>query len=82
MPSTSPIIDRTRRFFAPYLGSKSLADEDEIFTGGIVNSMMAIQLITFLESEFQVKIGSDDLRIENFNTLGRIETFVRSRQGA
>lgn len=81
MSQTIHIKDKVRAFFTPYLGSRSLEDQDEIFTGGIVNSMMAIQLVTFLESEFGITVESDDLNIDNFNSLDRIDAFVNSKSG-
>ncbi|MEC2503534.1 phosphopantetheine-binding protein, partial [Bacillus cereus] len=35
-------------------------DDTEIFEEGLVNSLFAIQLMTFLEKEFAIKVTMDD----------------------
>ena len=46
-----------------------------------MNSLFTIDLVTFIEREFSVKITMDDLSMENFNTIDNIVTFVSSKMG-
>ncbi|SDW03924.1 Acyl carrier protein [Marininema mesophilum] len=51
--------------------------DTEIFEEGFVNSLFAIQLMTFLEKEFAIKITMDDLDMENYKSVNAIGEFVR-----
>ena len=56
-----------------------VADDQEIFTSGLVNSLFAMQLVLFLEQEFQFKVEDDDLDINNFDTLNALIDFVEKK---
>lgn len=52
---------------------------DNIFELGFVNSLFAMKLVTFIESEFQMTIESDEMDISNFNTIDNIVNFIQSK---
>ncbi len=58
----------------------SLSQEDDIFALGLVNSMFALQLIMFLESEYNITIENEDLELKNFNTVNNIVHFIGSKK--
>jgi methoxymalonate biosynthesis acyl carrier protein len=58
-----------------------LGDDDNIFELGFVDSPFAIQLVCFIEEEFKIKIGDDDLDIDNFTSVNRIAEFVSRKKG-
>ena len=47
-----------------------------LFESGIVNSLFAVQLMTFIEKTFAIEVGMDDLDIENFKSLSATTAFV------
>ncbi|TGV00986.1 acyl carrier protein, partial [Mesorhizobium sp. M00.F.Ca.ET.186.01.1.1] len=55
------------------------SDDDNIFELGFVNSLFAMKLVTFIESEFQLTIESDEMEISNFNTINNIVNFIQSK---
>ena len=57
-----------------------LGDDDNIFELGFVDSPFAIQLICFIEEEFEIKVGDDDLDIDNFTSVNRIAEFVSKKK--
>jgi acyl carrier protein len=57
-----------------------LGDDDNIFELGFVDSPFAIQLVCFIEEEFKIKIGDDDLDIDNFTSVNRIAEFVSRKK--
>lgn len=57
----------------------TLSDDDSIFALGYVDSPFAIQLVCFVEEEFKIKVGDDDLDIDNFSSINRIAEFVNSK---
>ena len=70
-----------RAFFSRFFATKQLGDEDDIFSGGYVNSLFAMQLIAWLEKEFGVVVADSDLQIGNFNSVNAIVAFVERKTG-
>ncbi|OMF98429.1 acyl carrier protein [Paenibacillus sp. FSL R7-0337] len=56
-----------------------LKDDDNIFLLGYVNSLFAMTLIQYLESEFQVVIETEDMEIENFNCVTNIVGLINRK---
>lgn len=52
-----------------------------IFEEGLVNSLFAIDLMTFLERNFEIKITMDDLDMENFKSVNIIYNFINKKRG-
>lgn len=73
-------VERIREFvvknLSVYDDDASLGDDDNIFALGYVDSPFAIQLICFIEEEFEIKVGDNDLDLDNFTSVNRIAEFV------
>lgn len=52
--------------------------EAHLFDGGFVDSIGLVQLITFLESTFDIAVDEDMLMSEDFTTVGGISALVAS----
>ena len=61
-------------------GHAVLNDSDNIFELGFVDSMFAMQLVTFVESEFKIIVENQDLDITNFNSVNNIIMFIERKQ--
>ncbi len=67
----------------PQAKKKNLRDSDKLLESGIVDSLGILDLVAFLESDFQVHISDEELLPENFQTVEAIAQFVeRKRNGA
>lgn len=77
---------RTRQFILEtFLFSEDPDDlpDDASLTGeGILDSMGALELVTFLEGTFGIAIGNDEVLPENLDTVDRIAAFVTAKQAA
>lgn len=71
-----------REFLSRFLRDHKLADDEDIFATGYVNSMFAMQLVQFVEQTFGIAIESDDLEIDNFRSVDAIAALVERKQGA
>lgn len=56
-----------------------LKDDEDIFALGFINSLAALQLVQFLEKEFGVTVEDDDLDLDNFRTLNRMDEFLERK---
>jgi methoxymalonate biosynthesis acyl carrier protein len=68
-----------REFFSLFFFTGKLGDGDDIFSGGYVNSLFAMQLIAWLEKEFDVVVADSDLQIGNFNSVSSVAAFIERK---
>jgi len=66
----------TREFFDRTIPNHELNDADDIFASGFVNSLFAMQLVMFVEKEFNLTVEDDDLNIDNFRSVDAIAALV------
>jgi methoxymalonate biosynthesis acyl carrier protein len=65
-----------RSFINDSVNIDALDDEENLFESGLINSLFAVQLTTFLERKFGIEIGQDDLDIENLKSVNAATAFV------
>ena len=70
-----------RRFILSSVALRELDDDANLFEAGIVNSLFAVQLMTFVEKTFAIEVGADDLDIDNFKSVSATAAFVQRRNG-
>jgi acyl carrier protein len=70
-----------RSFLSRFVHDYQLKDDEDIFQTGYVNSMLAMQLVAFMEKEFRVKIENDDLELANFQTLNALSALITRKGG-
>lgn len=61
-----------------------LNENDSLLERGIIDSMGVMELVTFIDGEFGVVAGDEEITEENFGTLAAITRYVASKrtQGA
>jgi acyl carrier protein len=77
----SGVKESVKRFILSSINITHLGDDDDLFESGIVNSLFAVQLMTFIEKTFAIEVGMDDLDIENFKSLNAATAFVVRKNG-
>ena len=76
---TDRIASPLRQFMARSFEGRTIADHDDIFALGFANSLFAMQLVAFVEREFDVEIDSDDLEMDNFRSIQAISALVERK---
>ncbi|KAA3618739.1 MAG: acyl carrier protein [Calditrichaeota bacterium] len=71
-----------RSFFGPELENNRVENGDSLLMAGIIDSLKMMDLITFLEKEFDVSIGDDELMPENFDSIEAIDAFILEKKAA
>ncbi|HEX4495974.1 MAG TPA: acyl carrier protein [Thermoanaerobaculia bacterium] len=74
--------EKIRTFLSRFFKSHDLKPDDDIFALGFVNSLLAMQLVAFVEKEFGVAVGDEDLDLDNFRTINSIAALVARKRGA
>jgi acyl carrier protein len=67
---------KIRNFLSMFIRNHDLRDGDDIFSLGLVNSLLAMQLVAFVEKEFDIAVADEDLDIENFRSVDAIADFI------
>lgn len=81
MMSTMQAKEAVRNFILSSIFVENLRDDDDLFESGLVNSLFAVQLMTFIEKTFAIEVGPDDLDIKNFQSVDAAADFVLRRNG-
>jgi len=61
-------------------GIQSIAPDDDLLAGGIIDSLGVTQLVAFLEDRFGIRVTDEELTPANFRTLAAIDAFVGCKQ--
>jgi methoxymalonate biosynthesis acyl carrier protein len=73
---------KIKQFLSRFFKSHDLKPEEDIFALGFVNSLLAMQLVAFVEKEFAIKVEDQDLDLDNFRSIGAISRLVAKKRGA
>ncbi|HSD64480.1 MAG TPA: acyl carrier protein [Ignavibacteriaceae bacterium] len=74
------INQKIKNFILNAIQIPDLRDDDNLFETGIVNSLFAVQLLTFLEKSFNIRVSPEDLLMENFQSVDSATSFVLHKQ--
>jgi acyl carrier protein len=80
------IIEKIRQFIMEELKQLSedgnvdyLEDDTSLIESGLVDSMMILSLLAFLEENFNVFLSKDEFNPENFGTVIKISEMVAQK---
>ncbi len=81
MPEAS-LKDEIRSFLMASFSYQNheFQDNEDIFATGFINSLFAMQLVTFVESTYQIRVESEDLNLDNFRTIDAIARLIESKR--
>ncbi len=63
-----------------FMSNVEFSDSDNIFELGLVSSLFAMKLINYVKEEFDIKLGSDDMEITNFNSVNNVLEFIKKKK--
>jgi acyl carrier protein len=70
---------KVRAFLEKFIRDQDFEDADNIFALGLVNSLMAMQLVLFLEKEFAMKFSNQELNLKNFRSVDAMVELLGQR---
>lgn len=59
-----------------------LASDVHLFDNGIIDSTGVLELVGFLEEQYEVEVADTEMLPENFETIAALTAFVRRKQSA
>jgi acyl carrier protein len=73
------IRTKIKAFLSKFFRNYDLQPDEDIFAVGFVNSMFAMQMVLFIEQEFQISIENEDLELDNFRTIDAISRLIEKK---
>jgi acyl carrier protein len=62
-------------------GTGTVADGESLLASGIIDSTGVLELVGFLEAEYQISITDEELVPENLDSVDNVARFVTARIG-
>jgi len=62
--------------FAKTKGIMQITDQEILTKNGVIDSMGIFRLVAFLEEEFNVRVGDEEITHENLESIDAIERLV------
>jgi methoxymalonate biosynthesis acyl carrier protein len=73
---------KIKEFLSRFFKNHDLQPKEDIFALGFVNSLLAMQLVAFVEKEFGIAVADEDLDLDNFRSIDAIAGLVARKRSA
>ena len=67
--------------FLPDEAPENLSYTTALVSTGILDSLATLDLVTFLEETYGIKVAAHEVGVDHMNTIEEIASFVVSKQG-
>ena len=67
-------------FFKEKLPNITLTPDEDIFDQGLVDSLFALQIVSFVEDSFAMECDDEDLELSNFCSINNLIQFVTRKK--
>jgi acyl carrier protein len=74
-----PVRDQVRQFVTRHTDGVPVEDDEDLFDGGHVNSLFVVQLVTWIEREFELTLPLNDLVLDDLRTIASIASVVAAK---
>lgn len=71
-----------RDYISQRLDGIHVDDDENLFAGGYVNSLFAVQLVMWIERTFGIPIEGADLDFTNIESVSAIASFMERKRAA
>ena len=68
--------DQIRAFFSEKLSVEVSSLDTDLVQAGILDSLALVELLTYIEEEFEAEIPLEDIGIEDFHSIAKITEYV------
>jgi acyl carrier protein len=84
MIESGQVKERIREYvleeFAKTKGIMEITDQEVLTKNGVIDSMGIFRLVAFLEEEFNVRVGDEEITHDNLESIDAIERLVIAKQ--
>ena len=82
--NAAQIDEKIRGYLGNEVGleiAKIEAADEKLFSDGHLDSMDILNMVSFIETEFGIRVNSLDISVENFDRVASIADYVRRKSG-
>jgi acyl carrier protein len=76
------VKDYILKTFLPGEDPKALTESTQLITGGVLDSLATLELVSFLEQQYGIELQAHEVDAANLGSLAAIATLVQSKVGA
>ena len=73
------VKETIRDYISRVAFDSNFKDDDNLFELGVVHSLFAVQLILFIEEEFDIELDEDEINFDNIKSINDIVALIDSR---
>jgi acyl carrier protein len=85
METAAQITETLRTYilktFLPDENPDALTDTTPLVTGGILDSLATLKLVSFLEERYKIELQAHEVDVENLDTISQIARLVSKKLG-
>lgn len=74
--STQEVRSAVQEFLKRFIDDVEGIDDVRLITGGLLDSLVAVQMIDFIQQRFGITVEDEDLEIANFDSVNGVVAFV------
>ncbi len=77
------IEEQVRQFITEnflFSEEKKVVDTDSFLENGIIDSTGVLELVSFVEEKFNVKVKDEEMIPENLDSINNLVNFIKSKQ--
>lgn len=63
-------------------GRTEIGLDESLISSGILDSMIVLQLVAFIEDQFGITVEDEELTPDNFETINQLRTLIERKQQA
>jgi acyl carrier protein len=61
------------------VGSNNLNDDDSLLEKGIIDSTGVLELVSFVEETFNIKVEDEELMPDNLDSISKVTAFITKK---
>ena len=73
------VKEKLKVFLSKFFNVNEIEETDNIFEKGLVTSLFAMNLVSFIEKEFDISIDNTELDLDNFKDISSIVTLIEKK---
>jgi acyl carrier protein len=73
------VHDQLRKFIRDSFLVDEFTDDESFLASGLLDSLGIVQLVSFVESQYSLKVPDTDLVPENFDSVAKLAAYVERR---
>lgn len=81
-PTRNEIVDRLRQYMEknfPLFSLQDVSMSDDLIEKGIIDSLGYLEIINYVEEEFDIAVEDSEVTPENFQSIDTIASYIQNR---